>query len=150
MATFVKSVIIDAPVETVFAFHERPDALQVLSPPFPPMRVLRKNGGIETGSRVELRMGLMEWEALHTAFERNQVFADRQIRGPFLQWEHRHEFEDLGDTTRLTDRVTYLLPGGLPAHVALGWLVKLALEALFAYRHRVTKRICEKDSGARS
>jgi ligand-binding SRPBCC domain-containing protein len=147
VATFVRSVIIDAPVETVFAFHERPDALRLLSPPFPPVRVAGKTGGLEKGSQVRLRVGFVRWDAVHTAFERNQIFADQQVYGPFERWEHRHEFEDLGDTTRLTDRVVYLLPGGFAANAGLGWLVNLALGLLFRYRHRVTKRLCEKASG---
>ena len=138
MATFVRSVIIDAPVETVFAFHERPDALQLLSPPFPPVRIVRKTGGIEAGARVEIRAGFLRWEALHTEYEKDRLFVDRQVRGPFEQWEHRHEFEDLGDTTRLTDRVNYQTRAGF------GWLVNLSLRALFRYRHRVTKRLCEQ------
>ena len=37
---------------------------------------------------------------------------DEQIQGPFAKWVHRHEFEDIGGKTRLTDRVAYQLPGG--------------------------------------
>ena len=57
MPTFLKSVVVEAPVETVFGFHEREDALRLLSPAFPPMRVIRKMGGIELGSKVELKVG---------------------------------------------------------------------------------------------
>jgi ligand-binding SRPBCC domain-containing protein len=52
MPAFLKSIVIEAPVENVFGFHERQDALQLLSPAFPPVRVIRKKGGIEAGSRV--------------------------------------------------------------------------------------------------
>ena len=148
MLAFVRSAIIDAPLERVFAFHERPDALRLLSPPFPPVRIVRKTGGIEAGARVEIRAGFLLWEAVHTAFEKDRFFVDRQIRGPFEQWEHRHEFEDLGDTTRLTDRIAYLLPGGPAANLGLGWLVNLSLGLLFRYRHRVTKRFCEQGQAA--
>ena len=144
MATFVKSVIIDAPVETVFGFHERPDALLLLSPSFPQVRVVRKSGGLELGSRVELRIGFIEWIALHTACERNRLFVDEQIRGPFATWVHRHEFEDAGGKTRLTDRVEFRLPGGAFVNAAFGWLVKIGLRQMFLNRHKVTKRLCEQ------
>ena len=143
LPTFCKSIVIDAPVETVFGFHEREDALTLLSPRFPPLTITR-TGGLQPGSRVELRAGPFRWVALHTAFEKDRLFVDEQTQGPFQLWVHRHEFEDLGDITRLTDRVTYRLRGGAVANAALGWLVALAMRGLFRYRHRVTKQVCER------
>jgi ligand-binding SRPBCC domain-containing protein len=144
MPTFVKSVVVNAPIETVFAFHERPDALQLLSPAFPPIRVIRKAGGIEPGSTVEIAIGPLTWVALHTQFDRNRLFEDTQVSGPFAQWIHRHEFEALGSATRLTDRIEYRLPGGVLVNSLFGWAVELALGQMFRHRHLVTKRYCEK------
>ena len=62
------------PVEQVFAFHEREDTLPRLSPPFPPMRVVSRTGGIRTGARVELRIGPVRWLALHTDYRVNALF----------------------------------------------------------------------------
>ncbi len=143
MPTFVRSVLVRAPVENVFRFHERQDALSLLSPAFPPVRVIEKTGGIEQGARVELRVGIFRWVALHTEYERNRLFEDRQVEGPFALWIHRHEFEPSGDGTLLTDRVTYQLPGGRLVNLLFGWAVNLGLRDMFAHRHRVTKQICE-------
>jgi ligand-binding SRPBCC domain-containing protein len=143
MATYIKSVLIHAPLETVFEFHERPDALTLLSPAFPPLRVLRKDGGLEPGARVELRVGFVRWVAMHTAYERNRMFVDEQIEGPFAKWIHRHEFESVGEMTRLTDRVEYLLPGGAIVNLAAGWMVRIGLAGMFRDRHRTTKQLCE-------
>ncbi len=144
MATFLSSVLIEAPVAAVFAFHEREDALALLSPPFPPVLVLRRDGGIEVGSRVEMKIGPLHWVALHTAFEKNRLFEDNQISGPFARWVHRHEFFDLGDATRLTDNIDYLLPGGVLVNRLFGWAVEIGLGRMFQYRHRVTKLFCER------
>ena len=143
MPTFVKSVLIDAPVGAVFGFHERPDALALLTPAFPPVRVIGKTGGIEVGSRVELRVGFFSWVALHTLYEKNRLFVDEQIQGPFAKWIHRHEFEDVDGKTRLTDRVEYQLPGGPIVNVLFGRMVKSGLNRMFKHRHRVTKQLCE-------
>lgn len=143
MPTFVKSVLIDAPVGAVFGFHERPDALALLTPAFPPVRVIGKTGGIEVGSRVELRVGFFSWVALHTLYEKNRLFVDEQIQGPFAKWVHRHEFEDVDGKTRLTDRVEYQLPGGPIVNVLFGRMVKSGLNRMFKHRHRVTKQLCE-------
>jgi ligand-binding SRPBCC domain-containing protein len=144
MPTFRKSVVVEAPVETVFGFHEREDALRLLSPAFPAVRVVRKQGGIETGSRVELRIGPLRWVALHTAFQKNRFFEDQQISGPFAKWIHRHEFEAVGGATLLTDRIEYRLPGGVWMNHLFGWAMQLGLQQMFRHRHRITKRYCEK------
>jgi ligand-binding SRPBCC domain-containing protein len=144
MPLFTSSVVIEAPVARVFAFHEREDALVLLSPPFPPMRVVEKQGGIRPGGRVVLRIGyVVTWVALHTEYERNSLFVDEQVEGPFAAWTHRHEFAAEGGRTRLTDSVRYELPGGRLANVAAAPLTAIGLSRMFAYRHRVTKRLCE-------
>lgn len=147
--TFVRSLLIRAPVEQVFAFHERDDALARLSPPFPPLRVVSRSGGIRSGARVDLRIGPIRWLALHTVYEPNRLFVDEQIAGPFRSWVHRHEFEavDAG-STRLTDRVTFTLPGGGLVDALAGRLVALSLVPLFRFRHAATKAACEQPSTA--
>lgn len=144
MSTFRRSIEVNAPLDTVFRFHEREDALQILSPAFPPVRVIRKHGGIEPGSRVELKIGPFRWVALHSAMQNNRFFEDQQIIGPFAQWTHRHEFQQVGNSTRLTDRIDYRLPGGIWVNRLFGWAVQIGLHQMFRHRHRMTKRICEK------
>ena len=144
MPIFVRSVLIAAPLGTVFGFHERADALLLLSPAFPPVRVLQKMGGIEAGSQVELKIGPFRWVALHSAFEKNRFFEDRQISGPFAKWVHRHEFESVGNSTRMTDRIEYQLPGGRWVNRLFGWAVQLGLRPMFRHRHLTTKLYCER------
>lgn len=138
MPTFLKSSIINAPVETVFGFHEREDALQLLSPAFPPVQVIRRTGGIQIGAKVELQIGPIRWTALHTHYERNHLFVDEQNAGPFAKWVHRHEFAAVGDAMRLTDRVEFALPGGAVINLLFGWIVQLGLGQMFRHRHKVT------------
>lgn len=145
MPGFTRSITINAPVSIVFTFHEREDALQLLTPAFPPVRVISRSGGIAQGARVELSVMGMRWIAVHTAYEKNRLFVDEQREGPFARWVHRHEFEDLGDRTRLTDRLEFALPGGRLVNVLLSWLLLPGLANLFRHRHRVTRRYCESD-----
>jgi ligand-binding SRPBCC domain-containing protein len=72
--TFVASAMIQAPVRTVFAFHERDDALDRLLPPFLPGRVLHRTGGIRAGATVVIRIGPVTWHAVHTAYVRDRLF----------------------------------------------------------------------------
>lgn len=144
MPSFARSVIVHAPVAAVFAFHERDDALPRLSPPFPPVRVVSREGGIRTGARVDLRIGPIRWLAAHTAYDPPRLFVDEQVSGPFASWVHRHEFEPVdASTTRLTDRVTFTLPGGPIVNALFGRLVALSLVPMFRHRHAATKAACE-------
>ena len=144
MQHFEYSSWIDAPVETVFAFHERPDALEKLTPPGQRVEIVSRKGGIETGARVELRIHLgpvsMRWLALHVEYEKNRLFVDDQIRGPFRRWVHRHQFTVEGGGTRLTDSVEFALPGGPFVELLLGPVVQNRLKKMFEYRHDVTRR----------
>jgi ligand-binding SRPBCC domain-containing protein len=144
---FVYSSVIEAPVAKVFAFHERPDALERLIPPWQRVEIVRRTGGLETGARVEFRLRVgplsIPWVAVHTGYEKNRLFVDRQVKGPFRYWEHRHKFcEDRGRTC-LTDAITFSLPGGRIVDTLLGWAVKAQLRRMFRYRHEVTRRACE-------
>ena len=103
--------------------------------------IARTGEGIEAGSRVELRIGLFRWVAQHTKYEKNRLFVDEQIQGPFAKWIHRHEFEAAGSETRLTDRIDYELPGGSLVNLLFGWTVNLGLRNMFAHRHRVTREL---------
>ncbi len=101
MKRFVKETRIAPPPAKVFAFHESPQALASLFPPWESMRVAESSGSLVPGSRVVLKgrvAGIIpvRWVAVHTAYAPPHLFADRQESGPFAMWEHRHEFLDDG------------------------------------------------------
>lgn len=56
---------------------------------------------------------------------------------------HRHEFEPENGKTKLTDAIAFSMLGGDSVEFFSGWLVQAQLEAMFRYRHYVTKRECE-------
>jgi ligand-binding SRPBCC domain-containing protein len=145
--TFEYSSHIDAPVEQVFAFHERPDALEVLSPDWAKPTIIRRTGGIEVGAIVEMRVPFgplkLRWLAHHIGYEKNRLFIDEQREGPFAAWVHAHLFAAEDGGTRLTDSVEFALLGGDLMEWLGGWLVRRKLNRLFEYRHAVTKRMCE-------
>ena len=144
MPTFVFSSVIPACVERVFAFHESPDALERLTPPWQPARVLHKDAGLHVGARVELLVPLgpfkTTWCARHTQYEKNRLFVDVQDSGPFRRWVHRHEFEAIdSNSSRLTDRIEFSLPGGPFSDLFGAWLARIQLRRMFTYRHEVTR-----------
>jgi ligand-binding SRPBCC domain-containing protein len=154
MSWYSRTSWIDAPVETVFRFHEEPEALERLTPPWVRLEVLERDGGLRPGGRVVLMAPFgpfrRRWVAEHVEYSPNRLFVDVQTEGPFRSWRHRHEFEPERGGTRLTDRIEFSLPGGKLAEWFVGWLVRMQLNRMFAYRHETTKRICEARSRAAS
>jgi hypothetical protein len=141
--TFVKKTHINAPVEDVFRWHARSGALERLSPPWNPVRVIERKGGINKGARVALEMKAgpfpYKWTAEHTDFEENRMFRDRQVRGPFSSWVHTHSFEpDGGEGAFFEDRIDYALPLYPFGQMFGGASVDSQLQRIFRYRHATT------------
>ena len=148
MLRFNYSSVINAPVKVVWEFHERQDILQILTPPWQPVEVIRREGGLDVDAITEFRIFLgpipITWLARHTEYKKYHFFADKQISGPFEYWLHRHKFEDEHGKTRLTDEISFSLAGGEPVEFIGGWLIQAQLEGMFRYRHQVTKRECQQ------
>lgn len=147
MLNFQYSSLINAPVETVWQFHERPDVLDLLTPPWQPVKVIRREGGLDIGAISEFRLSLglipVRWVAKHIECQPNHLFTDKQIAGPMQSWIHRHQFISENGQTRLTDSIDYEIPGGWLAELLLGWWVDARLQDMFRYRHQVTAKECE-------
>lgn len=148
MLNFKYSSLINAPVETVWQFHERPDILNLLTPPWQPVTIIRHQGGLDVGAISEFRLSLagipIPWIATHIECQPNRLFVDQQTDGPMESWVHRHEFSTENGQTRLTDAIAFEIPGGFLAELCLGWWVDARLKDMFRYRHEVTKKNCEK------
>jgi ligand-binding SRPBCC domain-containing protein len=145
---FVKQSVIRAAPERVFAFHELPDALRRLTPPWESTRVLSAAPDLRVGSTalVETRLlGLLpvRWLARHTAYDPPRMFEDVQVEGPFKSWRHRHMVEPHENGATLRDEVEYEPPLGALGRLAAPLLVEPRLRKLFEYRHRVTREWCE-------
>jgi ligand-binding SRPBCC domain-containing protein len=148
MRHFVKESRIAAPPGVVFAFHESPGALERLIPPWEDVRLIESSGSLRPGARVVLRTRLgpfpLEWVAEHTEYEPGRLFADRQVRGPFAYWYHRHLFFDDGrGGTILRDEVDYRPPMGKLGEWLGAAVIASKLRRLFDYRHETTRRIVE-------
>ena len=145
---FVKESPINAPPERLFAFHASPGALERLTPPWEPVKLVSGGDSIRVGARVVLETKVgpvpLRWVAEHVAYDPPHSFEDVQVSGPFHKWHHRHEFHPNGPGgSTLRDVVQYELPLGKLGEICGGWYVRHKLQKLFAYRHEVTKRIVE-------
>lgn len=150
-STFVKESVIAARPERVFAFHELPDALARLTPPWEASRVIKlaKISEINSEAVVETRiLGVLpaRWVARHTAYDPPRMFEDVQVAGPFRFWRHRHLIEPHAGGALLRDEIEYEPPLGLVGRLAAPFLIIPRLEKLFDYRHAATREWCEENS----
>ena len=92
------------------------------------------------GTRIEYRLRLhgvpLRWVSRIEEWHPGRGFVDRQVRGPYRLWHHRHEFEPHDGGTKVRDIVHYALPLGPLGALAHTAFVRRDLAAVFEYRRR--------------
>lgn len=144
---FEKSVLIDSPVEDVFAFcnsrvgFERhfPHKVDWLSGP----ETWRK--GTELFFKFNFLGLWLDFRTKITRWEENRVFKDEMVVGPYRRFAHTHLFKEAGGSTLYTDRVEFSTGFGRFVDQTIGmWLVR----STFVKRHARMKELLE--SGRRA
>jgi len=144
--------LVSNPIDEVWSFFSQPRNIEQLSPPSEVRLVKQSTREAGVGTRITLRMraGLLSltWVARIDRWEPPNRFEDRQEKGPFRSWRHRHGFEGIGDDTLVTDELLFEVP--------LGWLgclfaplVKKRVLAAFAYRQEVLPQLLENTNQAK-
>ncbi len=156
---YSRSVTVLVPAAELFAWHERPGAFERLAPPWQRVDVVRSDGRITDGARVELHAwfppGLpvgvpVRWRIEHRDYVAGRQFRDVQLAGPFARWEHLHRVDPGpgADASTLTDAVDYALPLGRLGALGGGAVARAELDRLFRYRHAVTLTDLERHAAA--
>jgi len=150
---FVKESIIRATPDRVFRFHEQPEALELLLPPWESARVIRAAKISDVGDQaiVETRVFgpfTMRWVAQHTIYDPPHMFEDVQVKGPFRSWRHRHMVEPHVGGALLRDEIDYQPPLGFLGRAFAPYVIEKRLRKLFEYRHEVTRQWCEESETA--
>lgn len=121
-----------------------------LSPPFPPVKLLRFDGS-EKGNLVSLELNFLlfkqKWTSEITEDKTTDLefyFVDEGIELPFFlkKWKHKHWVISTGIGSIIRDEITYEAPFGL-----MTWLLYPALWLQFVYRKPIYKKIFRRDSG---
>ncbi|GAB95040.1 hypothetical protein BJY21_001678 [Kineosphaera limosa] len=128
------ATVLDAPIEDVFAWHERPGAIRRLLAPWAPMDVAQESRSLADGV-AELKLArAVPWTSRHVAADYNPPYrfvddGEVPLLGQRMPWRHVHDFERVpasagqGERTRVIDRIETPVPGS-------------ALRQMVAYRHR--------------
>lgn len=141
--------------EALYNWHSRKGALERLIPPWERTTVIHREGGIDPGGVVKMRMHAgpipFTWVAHHVENTPEVEFRDIQHKGPFNRWVHTHRFETIRDGSMLVDEIEYRLP----LHRFLPTFIKShmhkTLQRTFTHRHKVLTadfKLHERFSGA--
>lgn len=146
---FAKETVIKATQEEVFAFHELPNAFEMLIPPWENAKIIQKADISKIGSRAIIETKIFgfipsRWVAEHVNYDPPNMFEDIQVSGPFRRWRHRHIVRSHPDGAILQDEVDYEPPMAFLGMAMTPFLVTPKLDKMFDHRHKVTKEYCEK------
>ncbi|MCY3945606.1 MAG: SRPBCC family protein [Anaerolineaceae bacterium] len=144
---FVHRSKIRSDLQSLQTFHEDPGALQRLTPPGLPMKIVQDERRSITEGDVLLRMGpgpvSLRWLARHEPGPTASSFTDRLIDGPLAHWEHQHIFEPLDEGVALIDRISLEHRPGWRGILTRLLFDGPALTLLFRYRHWRTRKALE-------
>jgi ligand-binding SRPBCC domain-containing protein len=146
---FVKQSLIRASSKLVFEFHEQPNVLTLLSPPWESARVVQSAKISEVGTQAIVETVILgpikvRWVAEHTLYDPPKMFEDVQVKGPFRSWRHRHIVEPASVGAILRDEIDYEPPFGFLGRLVAPILIEKRLQKMFDYRHEVTRHWCEE------
>ena len=132
------SVVLEHSPETLFEFFSDAFQLEQITPPW-------LNFKIRTPAPIDIRKGCLidysirlrgipiRWRTEISNWNPPFSFVDRQLKGPYLLWEHLHTFEQTPEGTLARDEVRYKVPGGR----LINWLmVQNDLIRIFEFRRQ--------------
>ena len=108
---------------------------------------------MEVGALIDYRLHYrgvpLGWTSQIEVWEPGRQFVDRQVRGPYGLWHHRHTFAESGDATVIEDEVHYAAPFGALGEIAQPLFIERDLGRIFDYRHQAVRRILDVPTSER-
>jgi ligand-binding SRPBCC domain-containing protein len=136
-------ISIPHPLSEVFPFFSDHRNLEAVTPEDLDFTILTPGPvSMEVGLLIDYRIKLggipFRWQSEITVWEPPHRFVDEQRKGPYRKWIHEHRFEEVGNTTRMIDRVDFRSPGGALAHRLF---VNRKVRQIFLHRTKVMGEI---------
>jgi ligand-binding SRPBCC domain-containing protein len=134
-----QTIVLDAPIDEVFAFFSRAENLGAITPPDMGFTITTPRPiPMAAGTRItyDIKLGPvpLAWETVIDAWEPGERFVDSQRSGPYRSWWHEHRFRAMGHRTIMEDRVYYSPPLGPLGWIAQRLFIARELRRIFGYR----------------
>ena len=147
----VRSQLVPLELDETFAFFSDVANLGAITPPWLHFRVLTPDVALGPGALIDYRLRVrfvpVRWRTRIEVWEPGRRFVDRQLRGPYRDWEHTHEFEPVEGGTLIVDRIRYRLPLGPLGALAHALVVRRDLERIFDFRREAIARLLGQPAG---
>jgi ligand-binding SRPBCC domain-containing protein len=148
-----RSLFVPRPLDQVFPFFAEPRNLARITPPWLGFRIvtdgdLTMRQGLEISYRIHPLGIPQRWTSRISVWDPPQRFVDEQLRGPYRDWHHLHEFREVAGGTEIRDEVTYELPFGALGRIAHRLIVRRQLESIFDHRERVVRELLGASAAA--
>jgi ligand-binding SRPBCC domain-containing protein len=140
--------LIHCDIQDLFDFHLDVKNLQAISPKNIKVTLLNENFIPKEGEVLRLKtvknfIPIM-WEVQIAKLQPPNLLVDKALKSPFSFWEHSHSFtQEQNGMCELRDVVRYKAPFGFVG-VLFDFIIRYELDAMFKFRHQVTKEILEK------
>ena len=147
MERITRTVLIHAPIERVFHFHDDTRNLLKITPPNIHVTI-ESMGSPGRGYEVILKVRqfllfVMRWHVRITEYQPPILMVDEQISGPFRSWKQTRNLREVDGGTELTDVVEYEVPFGILGRLANTIAIRSQIENMFSYRQAATKKLLE-------
>ena len=148
----VREQVVNQSIDKAFEFFGNAYNLEKITPSFLKFRILTQGlEKIRAGSVIDYSLSLFfipfKWQTLIEAWQPGEYFIDRQIKGPYKLWVHKHTFEKVSEgQTRVRDEVRYEVPFGFLGTIAHVLFVGPSLKRIFDFRAMATRHALEEES----
>jgi ligand-binding SRPBCC domain-containing protein len=139
--SFVQNIPVS--IDTAWSFFSSPKNLARITPPEMMFRITGGSLGEEIYPGMTICYTLypfmmipVNWTTEIVRVSKPDFFEDRQIRGPYEEWNHRHLFRVISGGVEMTDMIEYRLPLDLFGDLINEFVVARRLDEVFGYRRR--------------
>ena len=135
-------------ISQAWNFFSSPKNLVLITPPDLDFKIVTipDESNIYEGMIIDYKvrplLGIrVNWKTEIFDVQKPVLFSDRQIKGPYRLWEHKHVFIEKDNGILMTDEVRYRLPFSLLGRLTHFLVVRRKIEKIFAYRRNILQKI---------
>jgi ligand-binding SRPBCC domain-containing protein len=138
----VREQIIPASRQKVWEYFCDPQNLNAITPPDMNFEILKgADSKMYPGQLIEYRVEFVRgirsrWLTEIAHVRAGEYFVDEQRVGPYRFWYHEHGFQEIPLGTKMTDRVTYVIPFGFVGDLLNSFWIRKRLKQIFDFRRQ--------------